>query len=333
VKDPKGALPLLKKELTNLNSKWLSSCQLTLDPSYSIKGIDVEKCKIMDSKMKPLWLCFQNAIPGGDPILIIFKCGDDLRQDLLTLQMFRIMDKMWKKEGLDLKLNPYGVIPTGAETGMVEIVTSSNTVSKIQKEMAGGAIGAFSNSVIFEWLLKWNTDDMAIKLAAENFTRSCAGYCVATYVLGIGDRHNDNIMVKKDGHLFHIDFGHILGNFKKKYGFKRERVPFVFTPDWEYVMDQGAKEKDKLFNQFLRDCVQSHHILKTHGRLFVNLFNMMLNSGMPELQTKADIRYVVETLDLEVMPGGKEITMADLVAQTGTQFSTRVNFFIHNLVH
>jgi len=279
-----------------------------------------------------LWLCFENAIPNGAPILIIFKCGDDLRQDLLTLQLFRVMDKMWKKEGLTLKLNPYGVIPTGAETGMVEIVTQSNTVSKIQKEIAGSAMGAFSDRAIFDWLQLWNKDDMSLKLAAENFTKSCAGYCVATYVLGIGDRHNDNIMVKKDGHLFHIDFGHILGNFKKKYGFKRERVPFVFTPDWAYVMDMGGRDKEsKFFNDFLRDCVQSHKILKKNGRLFVNLLSMMLNSGMPELQTKSDITYVVQTLALEGESGGKE--MDSVIQEMGGQFSTRVNFFIHNLVH
>lgn len=52
----------------------------------------IEQCKVMASKKKPLWLQFKRADASTlskDPIGIIFKDGDDLRQDMLILQVSR----------------------------------------------------------------------------------------------------------------------------------------------------------------------------------------------------------------------------------------------------
>ena len=43
---------------------------------------------------------------------VIYKKGDDLRQDQLVVQMFSLMDRLLKREALDLRLTPYKSVPT-----------------------------------------------------------------------------------------------------------------------------------------------------------------------------------------------------------------------------
>jgi phosphatidylinositol-4,5-bisphosphate 3-kinase len=93
----------------------------------------------MDSNAAPLWLVFENTDPMGAPVQIIFKSGDDLRQDILTLQMLREMDRIWKSDGLDLQLTVYGCVATGPMEGMIQVVPNSTTNGRIQKEYSGAS--------------------------------------------------------------------------------------------------------------------------------------------------------------------------------------------------
>ena len=142
----------------------------------------------------------------------------DLRQDMLTLQIIGIMDSQWKADGLDLRhvpclhvfsdchllsllrMTPYGCLSTGDQVGLIEVILNSSTIAKIQKK-SRGARGAFDKTLLLKWLREQNPNSAHLKKAIENFTLSCAGYCVATYVLGIGDRHSDNIMICRNGQV------------------------------------------------------------------------------------------------------------------------------------
>ena len=69
------------------------------------------------SNAVPLKLVFKNVNEKAGPVYAMFKVGDDLRQDMMTMQIIRIMDRMWLKEGLDLKMITFSCLPTGPKRG------------------------------------------------------------------------------------------------------------------------------------------------------------------------------------------------------------------------
>ena len=86
------------------------------------------------------------------------------------------------------------------------MVDNASTLAEIQNDF-GGVFGAFSTSPVCSYLQKHNPTLDGYKAAQKRFKKSLAAYVVATLVLGIGDRHNDNIiMIRRDGSFFHNEF-------------------------------------------------------------------------------------------------------------------------------
>lgn len=91
--------------------------------------------------------------------------------------------------------------------------------------------------------------------------------------------------------FFHIDFGHILGNFKSKYGVKRERAPFVFTHSMKAVM-----EVDGEYDTFVHLCCEIYNILRANASVLVSLCSLAIPCNLPELQREEDVSWIYEKL-------------------------------------
>lgn len=87
-----------------------------------VVGLDVKACGYFNSNSAPLKLILRNSDPFGENINVIFKMGDDMRQDTLTMQLVGIMAKIWFREGIDLKIITYQCMALGPGIGMIEMV-------------------------------------------------------------------------------------------------------------------------------------------------------------------------------------------------------------------
>lgn len=319
---------VLQQELAVAAANMFTSVRLPVDPSYEVKGVDLPTCGYFNSNSAPLKLIFKNADQFGEDVHAMLKIGDDMRQDKLIMQLVGIINKIWLRDGIDLKMITYQCMATGVGMGIVEIVKESVTLREIHTEL--GLTGSFKDEPIARWIQKYNPGEESYHQAVDNFTASCAGYCVATYVLGIGDRHNDNIMIKKSGHLFHIDFAKILGNSQMFGSFRRDRAPFVLTPDMAFVIN-GGYEPSSRFQDFVDLCCKAFNVIRSHSNLLLNLLSLMLNSGITCLSKIADLKYIRDSLLPDASEGEATAKFTRLIEISLSSLFTQVNFFIHNV--
>ena len=161
---------------------------------------------------------------------------------------------------MDCKLTPYVILATSRTDGFAFIPNSASFSSVIAKY--NGDVGQFLNK----------SNPKELQQVIQTFIRSCAGYCVITYILGIGDRHLDNLLIQDDGHLFHIDFGFIFG-----------KDPKPFPPPMklckEMINAMGGPNSIG-YNNFRKLCCTVFNILRKHARLILNLLSLMKDANI-----------------------------------------------------
>eukprot|EP00730_Choanoeca_flexa_P019747 TRINITY_DN9656_c0_g1_i4.p1 TRINITY_DN9656_c0_g1~~TRINITY_DN9656_c0_g1_i4.p1 ORF type:complete len:873 (+),score=193.66 TRINITY_DN9656_c0_g1_i4:22-2640(+) len=260
---PKRIEELRKHLASSKHFQHIPNIPLPINPSVIVTGVRADNAFVFKSAMMPLGLTFTTK--DGPEYAIVLKSGDDLRQDQLVLQIIRLMDQLLKKENLDLRLTPYACLATGVDTGLVEMVSDCQAIAKI--------------SNIHKFLLERhpdpNNEGQVLPQIMDNYVRSCAGYCVITYLLGIGDRHLDNLLLRSDGHLFHIDFGYFLGRDPKPYP-----PAMKLTKDMMEAMGGTNGEAAQRFRSHCHNCFL---ILRKHANLILNLVGLMMDSNVQDI--------------------------------------------------
>eukprot|EP01105_Mastigella_eilhardi_P009243 TRINITY_DN2193_c0_g1_i1.p1 TRINITY_DN2193_c0_g1~~TRINITY_DN2193_c0_g1_i1.p1 ORF type:complete len:814 (+),score=198.74 TRINITY_DN2193_c0_g1_i1:3-2444(+) len=176
---------------------------LPTHPSKRVKEILWDKGKIFDSNAKP---CRYPLLMVDNTTEYVLYKGEDLRQDQIVINIIRFADYALRttfagQPDLHIPIVTYHVVPFTAKFGIMEFVSSAKTLHAIHEE----------NKTLLEHVAEVQQNSVT-RVWQRQFANSTAAYSVLTYLLGVGDRHQDNLMIDNSGALFHIDFGFVLGN-------------------------------------------------------------------------------------------------------------------------
>lgn len=228
--------------------------------------------------------------PMYDLRCFIVKSNDDLRQEVCCLQLIELCQEIFSDiddttAGCKLWLKTYRIISTNATTGIVQVIPDSQSLDALKKTEGFTTLKRHFDSL-------YGICPERYKIARRNFVASLAAYSLVTYIFQIKDRHNGNILIDKEGHIIHIDFGFLLG-IAPGGSFSIESAPFKLTEEMVEVF--GGLESP-LFSEFLKVFTSGFLALKANSETILSTIALMAQQSTFPCFTGRDANLILDKL-------------------------------------
>lgn len=172
-------------------------------------------------------------LPGWKLGGMIAKSNDDVRQEVFVMQLIKYYQNAFREAHLPCWLFTYTILSTSQSTGLIELIPNASSLDGLKKkEGYPGSLRAYFETTY--GYAKGLPEPPAFRAAMDNYVSSMAAYSIVTYLLGIKDRHNGNVMIDTHGHIIHIDFGFVFGLAPGK-AFSMEKAPWKLTDEMAEV--------------------------------------------------------------------------------------------------
>ncbi|KAM8770022.1 serine/threonine-protein kinase ATR [Rhynchonycteris naso] len=272
-----------------------------------IAGFD-DTVEILASLQKPKKLSLRGSDGRGH--IMMCKPKDDLRKDCRLMEFNSLVNKCLRKDAesrrRELHIRTYAVIPLNDECGIIEWVNNTAglrpILTKLYKEkgiyMTGKELrqcmlpksAALSEKlkvfqefllprhppVFHEWFLRTFPDPTSWYSSRSAYCRSTAVMSMVGYILGLGDRHGENILFDSlTGECVHVDFNCL---FNKGETFEvPEIVPFRLTHNM--VNGMGPMGTEGLFR---RACEVTMRLMRDQREPLMSVLKTFLHDPLVE---------------------------------------------------
>ena len=286
-----------------------------------------EEVLVLSSLQKPRKLTARGS--DGKSYGLLCKPKDDLRKDQRLMEFNSMINRSLKRDAessrRQLYIKTYAVTPLNEECGIIEWVDGLKTLRDIllslykpmgiqpayreielyceEATKSEAKLPFFTEKVLgqfppifHKWFVQQFPDPSTWFAARLRYTRSCAVMSMVGTILGLGDRHGENILFEEgNGGTFHVDFNCL---FDKGLTFvKPERVPFRLTHNMVdamgmYGYEGPFRKSSELTLKLLR---QHEETLMTILEAFVYDPTLDLLAKKPEKRKKEGAFVVPQT--------------------------------------